>query len=110
MGKSIYLPPAEDTTVNIHIGKDTVTIDLFDLEEYFAEAQTKAEEMGTEWQHEFPSIFKNHTKSVINPGQAILLWTAHRTKLEELKKSLFLASESYAKQDTSKQRRTKKKE
>ena len=109
MGKSIYLPPAEDTLVNIHMGKDVISVDMFDLEEYFAEAQIKAEEMGTEWQHEFPAIFKKHTKATINPGQAILLWTAHRAKLEELKKSLFQESVGLERSATSKPRRSKKK-
>lgn len=109
MGNSIYLPAAEDTMVNIHIDDECVSIDAFDLEDYFAEAQTKADEMGTEWQREFPSIFQKHTQARLTAGQAVLLWTAHATKMQELKKSLFLESVGSKKSATSKPKTTKKK-
>ena len=109
MGKSIYLPPASDTITNIQLEGKNVKIDTFDMEVLFMEAQNKANEMGTEWNDEFPKLFEKKTKAVITSGQSTLLWYAHRQHMEELKKSLFQELENSRKPVTNSKRKQSKK-
>ncbi len=109
MGKSIFLPATEDTIITVHLGKDSVDIDAFDLDTLFITANNKSVEMGSDWNDEFPSLFQKKYKKNITPGQAILLWNGHRDFMEDLKKSLSHASMSLKKPVTSSKPKTSKK-
>jgi hypothetical protein len=110
MPSPLFLPAAEDTQVTINIGgKDSITVDIFDVEDSFILAQSKAEDMGTTWKQEYPSIFKSKFKKEITSGQAILLWEGTKARLIELKKSLLEESAPSAKPGSTQSRQTKRK-
>jgi prolyl oligopeptidase PreP (S9A serine peptidase family) len=110
MPSPLFLPAAEDTQVTISIGgKDTVTVDIFDIEDSFILAQAKSEDMGTTWKQEYPAIFKAKFKKEISAGQAVLLWEGTKARLMELKKSLLDESEHFVKPGSTPSRATKRK-
>lgn len=110
MPSEIFLPSAEDTQIVITVGgKSKVTMDIFQLEDVFVDAQRVADDMGTDWKNEFPTLFEEQTKFKITPGQAVLLWNAVQGRLEELKKSLLREYVDSSKQESKSRPRRKKK-
>ena len=91
MPRAIYLPPEEDTTVQLNFPgteKKSVDVDILDLEALFITANDQAKEMGTRWQHQAPSILKKATGIDISVTQAVLLYGAVKAQIEDAKKKL----------------------
>lgn len=107
---SIYLPESSDTDFTIHLSRDKkVVIDCFDLDQIFVDSEDLATQQSTSWKDEFPVIFKKRTGQNITSGQAVLLWTAHRTNMDDIKKNIFSEYEGLKKPESNSRRRTKKK-
>lgn len=92
MTRSIFLPPEEETTVLLNFpgtSKEPVTVDIFELEGLIFKASKLAEEMGTKWQVQAPSILKKALGVDISPTQAVLLYGALQLQIEDAKKKLY---------------------
>lgn len=107
---SIYLPEAVDTNFTIHLSRTTsVEIDAFELDQLFVDSEDLATEQATSWKDEFPEVFHRKTGKKISSGQSVLLWNAHRTNMEKLKKNMFVGYEDLKKPVSNSRRKTKKK-
>lgn len=110
MPNTIYLPESEDLEVLIKIGKtDEVKVDIYELEEWFVEANDISKEMQTEWREEFPKVFMDKTGKTISQAQSKILWQGVSIRIQQVKKNLLVESSPSSKPESRSRRKAKKK-
>lgn len=115
MSLNILLPDASELEVKVTIPNkekgvtDTLTLSIFDIENWCVEASSIGGENQTSWSEEFPAVFKKETGCNISVPQSILLYDAIREQLSKVKKNLLVDSSPSEKPATSQSRKKRKK-
>jgi hypothetical protein len=88
--KSIFLPAAEDTRIEINCPSfDTpIVAELLDIDYMISAANDAKKKTGQTWTYEFCEMFDDKYDAKINTTQAYLIYEAVRDAIDTLKKKL----------------------
>jgi hypothetical protein len=88
--KSIFLPPAEDTKIEINCPSFDAPIEaeLLDIDYMISAANDAKKKTGQTWTYEFCEMFAEKYNEKVNTTQAFLLYEAVREAIDTLKKKL----------------------
>lgn len=92
MANTIYLPSDEDTTITIHADDQECSMNILEFDELVIEASDRSKKNGTNWQEEGVQLLKLRHKLSLSINQFRWLYTANRTRIEDVKKKLFVES------------------